>query len=90
MEHEITVTQWHIDHGVKGLCAYCPVALALHDAGLFGTVQDTWLTIGGKNYASPIEVESFVFDFDHSFPVEPFTFKLDLNAPQRFTTLSLI
>ena len=80
---DIEVTQGHIDNGVAGNRNYCPVALAMRDAGL--SVPVVGLKSGcamsevgfmgilvGLTFTWPKCLTRFVEDFDKGKNVEPF------------------
>jgi len=76
---KVTVTQQHIDKGVKGSCGFCPIALAIKEA--FNTdyvLVASDLDIGEsiRDFPTPEEVQQFYCDFDRGQPVQPFTFEL--------------
>lgn len=83
----IRVTQEDIDHGQRGFCATCPVALAATRAAgreirigystwLAGTVTG-WLQ-GERSGPLPKAVSEFIDRFDAGDPVQPFEFELEL------------
>lgn len=79
----VKVTQDDIDKGKRKRACFCPVALALNrDAPRGGwSVSDIMLVDGDGNlYAAPINVSSFVMDFDRGLSVQPFEFELNLKA----------
>jgi hypothetical protein len=82
---KISVTQEHIDNGVRGNCEKDPIALAMIDAKW----MRPWvgpLTIrtdgfnGGcmrQSFETPEIVWKFLSDFDNGRPVEPFEFEVE-------------
>lgn len=76
---KIKVTQDHIDHGLRGSCMQCPVALALRDAGFlapFAGVEN--IHVQRKFVTTPDTVQEFMKLFDNGLPCEPFTFEIGL------------
>lgn len=75
----ITVTQKHIDTGVRIDPIKCPVAKAIRAAG-FKNVSVGGTVCFGKNYsksaALPKRVCNFITRFDREKAVKPFTFRL--------------
>ncbi len=83
---KITVTQQHIDFGLRGSCRSDPIALAMMAAGL----DDPWISpsylrwrVKGKTYYSPVPdmVSVFMQRFDQGRPAGPFSFELDDFSP---------
>jgi hypothetical protein len=84
----VTIDQVMIDHGRKGDCSSCPVALGLLQAvgGRFGTVDvypglAVLRPAGGDRRDArvvtlPRTVSKFVEDFDAGRGVAPFAFKV--------------
>ena len=76
---KITVTQQHIDAGVRGSATSDPVALALKDAGW----EKVYVNVFGiqlgkeKRYPLPEGMWKFMYDFDNGNPVFPFEFELE-------------
>ena len=81
---KISVTQKHIDAGVRGSCSQDPVALALREAGF----HTPWVSSSGirsydstrkkvQDFELPDDVLQFMRDFDNLVPVEPFEFELE-------------
>ena len=76
---KISVTQQHIDRGVKGSATSDPIALALLDAGWEKAYAGA-STLKDKNryaFTTPPEVYRFMRDFDTGRRVEPFDFELE-------------
>lgn len=92
----VEVTQDDIANGKQGECGFCPIALALNrhaPANHHFTVGSNTATLcrEDRNDSIPLETASlplvasrFVYDFDHTSTVRPFTFKIGfhfLHAP---------
>ncbi len=82
---KITVTQEHIDGGVKDSPWACPIARALprapagYDYEVFEDRVHLWSSREGARYSYlPEEARLFVAKFDNGEAVEPFEFELDL------------
>jgi len=78
----VEVTQDDIDHGERGRCQTCPIALALKRAtGEAWSVTDVIVyQVGRPEYAwLPARAEGFVHRFDDCEQVKPFTFKLKVS-----------
>lgn len=83
---KITVTQQHIDKGVRGSCSSDPISLALQDAGFknpwAGTDRITASGFGPfRRYYSletPPALLAFMRDFDTGKEVLPFEFELEV------------
>jgi hypothetical protein len=79
---KIKVTKSDIKNGEREHCAKCPVALAIKrtfKSRKQRVYVDPWkITIGKKTYITPLDVATFVLDFDCGIEVEPFTFTLEL------------
>ena len=84
----IEVTQKDIDDGEKGLCACCPVALAINrelSRPAYASVKFDTVLIKNADTGKvitwilmPAKVNKFVYDFDSGVEVKPFTFELDI------------
>jgi hypothetical protein len=77
----ITVTQEHIDKGCPGgLNGPCPIHLALMERGVESRGVGFFnVTLSDDRLVSmPEPARAFVMDFDHSMPVAPFTFELEI------------
>jgi hypothetical protein len=83
----IKVTQRHIDHGKRGDCSYCPIALAIADAISFSvldmpfwkTIQvmdNTEVNIRGRRYVSSFDMTKWMTAFDDMLEVSPVEFVL--------------
>lgn len=80
---KITVTQKHINSGLRGSCTKDPVGLALKDAGLV----DIWVSPTQLRYRLsngdlvwtpiPENVEAFIRNFDNNRHTEAFEFELE-------------
>lgn len=88
MEIEVEVTDDDIRDGVKDMCRYCPIALAIRrkhfDARVevYPSTARFWPS-GNRSGDSmfgdlPDEAMSFIEQFDKGKSVSPFTFKLNL------------
>lgn len=86
----IEVTQSDIDHGERGSCTACPIAIALErHLGCHVTVQENdtevappcaWIRIqrDGSQHQLPGSAESFIRRFDDGKSVAPFAFNLNI------------
>lgn len=79
---KIKVRREHIQRGVRLHACVCPVALAMHDAGLIdphaGPFTLSWLSCGDRvRVPAPDGVRDFISRYDGQKPVEPFKFKLE-------------
>ena len=81
---KITVTQQHIDAGLKGSCTKDPVALAVLELGFVrpwvGATRLSFLDRKSRkehSYLIPWAVQEFMYAFDNSKPVLPFEFELE-------------
>lgn len=79
----IKVTQDHIDHGHKGECCGCPIALAAMDAGLVNVVVGSIrLVYNDFQYETclPEAARRFISEFDRvgRGGVAPFEFEIDI------------
>ena len=78
---KISVTQKHIDAGVRGSCSSDPIALAMREAGLdrphVGPTYITWRK-DFKDYSveTPADVLEFMEQFDNKGWVKPLDFEL--------------
>jgi len=74
----ISVTQQHINDGLRGSCDKDPIALALRDAGFKKVwVSPDALRIDGKVYGMPADVVEFVRNWDRIQFVDPIEFQLE-------------
>ena len=77
----ISVTQKHIDSGVRGSCSSDPLALAMREAGLekphVGPTYITWRK-SFRDYSeeTPEDVLQFMEQFDNGGISRPFEFEL--------------
>ena len=83
---KISITQDHIDRGIRFNCSRCPAALAIIEAtGREVEVSISWVWLHEKKYEraarririSP-EVSQFMREFDVGLPVLPFDFELEM------------
>lgn len=82
----ITVTQEHIDKGVKKHCERCALSLAFHDSGFPKAgigVMSVWPFGLDKEHEQrrwdlPEKAVSFREGFDGGWPVKPFTFEMHI------------
>lgn len=78
----IHVTKEHIEDGIKGSCASCPIALAIEPFNKVWYVsvtrlRDAYLAEDAERYVSlPDSARSFIHGFDNEIPVQPFSFNL--------------
>ena len=84
MAIRIKVEKKHIQDGKRGSPAYCPIALAIEDAGYWHPVVDkevaefvdsekewTW------EFDLPTEARSFIMKYDAGREVRPFEFEVE-------------
>ena len=75
----VKVTMKHIKNGKKHDCRYCPIGLALKDAGINTMDKEHWVSKGFamwlKNGVSR-KFEDFSSKFDFGIPVKPFSFRV--------------
>jgi len=79
---KISVTQSHIDAGLRGSCSGDPVALAMKESGLaepwVSPTELRWKENGQvKVVESPPEVLEFIRNFDNIRCVDTFDFELE-------------
>jgi hypothetical protein len=75
---KISVTQHHIDNGLRGNCRADPVALALIDAGFKKPwVGPLYIRLNNKEHHTPEVVWRFMEDFDNERTTEPFEFEVE-------------
>lgn len=80
MKLKVDVTTEHISKGSRSAPTSCPISLVLADMGFSNYVWDYEIEIestGGK-YSMPTNAIGFIQDFDAEFPVDPFSFELDM------------
>ena len=80
---QITVTQENIHNGIRESQEHCAIALAIRDTFRFSKpeieVGDDYAQIDNTLYDLPIEVISFIQEFDDGgYYFEPFTFELNV------------
>lgn len=90
------VTERNIQLGVRQDCSFCPVAIAINkelDDSVQAFAMKNVLILQNKfnkefiySVAWPVEVASFVEDFDTNKQVNPFKFKLDI--PEKLLSVS--
>ena len=73
----ITITQKHIDAGVRGSWCKCPIALAIKEKGKWYHAGKRWLLVNDVDYATPPVVHKWMDRFDEGLPVEPMSFELE-------------
>lgn len=77
----INVTKYFIRRGTRCQSTACPVALAIHRAGLRGLSVDRWGVFkdGLADMRFPKKVSEFIERFDNGEPVKPFSFVLRIS-----------
>ena len=84
MKIKIEVKQRHINHGKRGHCSSCPIALAINNTNCF---RDAWISPARFNgwyknvYSScklPRSATRFIRRFDTGKEVKPFNFFLEV------------
>lgn len=74
----ISVTQQHIDSGLRGSCEKDPIALAMIDAGYMNVwISPDRIRANGRTYEMPEPVASFIHKLDNMEFVDPFEFSLE-------------
>lgn len=78
---QVTITQEHINNGVKNSATSCPIALALKDTGwrrpyvwsidCYDRGPEPYMT----KYLLSLKAQRFVENFDTGKPVQPATFR---------------
>jgi hypothetical protein len=85
--YTINVTQDDIDHGQRGECAHCPIALAAQRVfpnkyvmvALVQMYLDSSVDVlDGERIHLPEEATAFITAFDRCQPVSPFVFTVDV------------
>jgi hypothetical protein len=77
---KITVTQEHIDKGIREDCTACPIALALRERGFDKysvgryAIYPNWGRRGAVGLSRA--AVRFTREFDQGLPVQPFSFNL--------------
>jgi hypothetical protein len=79
----ITVTQEHIDAGMRGVCTKCPIALAMIAAGISDPYVDEVAvcfntTLGRPTVDLPAEAINFISKYDDGLDGRPFSFELEI------------
>ena len=76
---KISVTQQHIDSGVRGSCTSDPIALALKDLGYERPwIGVHYIRLDKVDVHMPSEVYEFLKRFDNGLPpLDPFEFSLE-------------
>lgn len=76
----ITVTQSHIDRGVRKSSCQCPIAQALMSAGFRSPTVHRFgiYHVGPRVIEPPQEARNFMSAFDAGTPVQPFSFEVSL------------
>jgi hypothetical protein len=83
---QVEVKWDHIGNGKRGQCRFCPIALATipHFPGDCLVEVGNWIEVArGKRKAHrlmPAGARQFMEQFDHGFPVSPFSFELDIDG----------
>lgn len=74
---KISVTQKHIDRGIRENMRSCPIALAIRERiGAEVSVGANYAHCPGKGvwWMLPIKINDFIREFDRGIEVKPFTF----------------
>ena len=75
----VQVTANDIAEGHRGMCHWCPIALALkRKGGLIGGVGARWINYKGLRYRLARATRRWQEDFDSGRPVEPALLRFDL------------
>ena len=76
----VKVTREHIENGQKNDCRYCPIGLALKDAGINTMTKERWVQNenGWIDTSATLShrLETFASNFDNGKPVHPFSFRV--------------
>ena len=73
----IPLTEEHIAYGSPGICACCPVAMALKDAGYNASVHPYKSYLHGTGTVSMSEgLSHWIITFDNGISPDPFTIVL--------------
>ncbi len=80
---KISVTQQHINSGLRGSCSGDPISLAMKNAGLdkpWASPDHLAWRVGFRDYSvrTPENVVQFMQDFDNNKPVQPFEFEVEV------------
>lgn len=85
---KISVTQKHIENGLRRCALRCALALAFESAGFIVMVEPASVSIYNDagdflgDLALPFDAQCFLIAFDNGQPVEPFSFEMpDLRLP---------
>lgn len=77
---KVTVTKAHLKAAIPRTIGFCPVALALKDAGVKDATVNRWgrhwhVGIRGRAFELPAEAKKIAVAFDYKKPIElPVTF----------------
>lgn len=79
----IQVTQEDIERGLRGDCAFCPIALSMRrSTGEFWAVTGRAATPYAGHWTDsvtlPQECEGFISAFDKGYVVSPFSFSIEV------------
>ncbi len=80
MRKIISVTQDHIDAGLRHDCQECPVGLALRDAFNAGEVivDNDVITVQGHVLKIPVELSKRIVKFDQDEVMKPYSFSIEI------------
>ena len=82
----VPLTEKHIDEGKPALCAECPMALALEDAGISASVHHYCSHLVGIGHVTmSTKLGSWIEGFDLGSRMNPFTIVVDAD---RMSTLT--
>ena len=75
MKTKVTITQKHFKAAIRCTIGFCPVALALKDAGVKDATVNRWgrkwhVGIRGRAYELPPEAKKVAIAFDYRKPVK--------------------
>lgn len=83
MKLHVEVTEDDIRQGERGVCSYCPIALAVKRCAATDDVTVPWpyCSVGDYEAWLPPVARRFIADFDRGVSaVEPIAFDLELEA----------